>query len=156
MEMNDILNGLNSCDDNCCDSEANNNCCFGNNIGGNPGFNPGNGCGGFGTNCGLGSWIWILLILFYCGCGCGGNGLLGGGTMGNNCCVCCERPKKEKECCCCCCNKAGNAYNGGLLGNCSAYLFLLVILFLCNGWGGNNTGCGGVSPFSSNLGNCCC
>lgn len=140
MEMNDILNGLNSCDDNYCDTEANNNCCCGNNIGGNPGFNP--GCG-----CGLGSWIWILLILFYCG----GSGILGNGTMGNNrCCCdpccdpcCCESQKADN---CCCCN---NTKNGGLLGNCSAYLFLLVILFLCNGWGcgrnganlANNCGC---------------
>ncbi|KFX57074.1 hypothetical protein FDC58_08985 [Clostridium botulinum] len=170
MEMNDILNGLNSCDDNCCDSESNNNCCCGNNIGGNPGFNPGcGGNGGFGTGCGFGSWIWILLILFYCGCGCGGNSFLGGGNnscgCNNNCgCndCCCECPKKE--CCCnnnCCCNSRGNATGGGLLGNCSAYLFLLVILFLCNGWGGCNSGnCGGISPHGTGLGsfasNCCC
>ena len=33
MEMNDILNGLNSCDDDCCDSMSNN-CSCGPNFGG--------------------------------------------------------------------------------------------------------------------------
>ena len=136
MEMNDILNGLNSCDDDCCDSTTDN-CGCGSNFGG-----PGMGCfpGGFGqgsNGCGFGSWIWILLILFYCGCGRNNYGR----RMNDNC--CCE---KKHDCCC----EKGN-YGGGVLGNCSSYLFLLVILFLCNssgraGLGGcglpNNFGCG--------------
>ncbi len=127
MEMNDILNGLNSCDDDCCDSMSDN-CSCGSNFGG-----QGNGCfpGGFGQGaaggCGFGSWIWILLILFYCGCGKGNYG-----RGGNQC--CCE--KKEE----CGCNR-GN-YGGGILSNCSSYLFLLVILFLCNSGGRSNFGGG--------------
>lgn len=156
MEMNDILNGLNSCDDDCCDSTTNS-CSCGPNFGG-PGIGgfPG-GIGGFGPGfaggCGFGSWIWILLILFYCGCGRGGYGRRGG----NECC-CCE--PKCCECCCepkcdCCCNKG----NSGFLSNCSPYLFILVILFLCNnnfnvggfnGCGFNGFG-GGINPFN-NLG----
>ncbi|EHI98888.1 hypothetical protein CDLVIII_2226 [Clostridium sp. DL-VIII] len=159
MEMNDILNGLNSCDDDCCDSTTNN-CSCGPNFGG-PGIGgfPG-GIGGFGPGfaggCGFGSWIWILLILFYCGCGRGGYGRRGGNSCccEPKCCDCCE-------CCCepkcdCCCNKG----NGGLLSNCSPYLFILVILFLCNNnfnGGGFGNGCGfngfggGINPFN-NLG----
>ncbi|MBE6061988.1 MAG: hypothetical protein E7207_00165 [Clostridium butyricum] len=110
MEMNDILNGLNPCDDNCCDSGSDN-CGCGGQMPGN-GF-PGAACLGNGGFC---SWIWILLILFYCGCG--GNGLMGG----NNC-----------GCCNCGC-KGGSLFGGN---SCTAYLFLLVILFLCNG-GVNN------------------
>ena len=134
MEMNDILNGLNSCDDDCSESTSNSFSC-GPSFGG-----QGNGCfpGGFGqggvTGCGFGSWIWILLILFYCGCG---------RKNTNNC--CCEK----KDDCCCDRGRSG----GGILGNCGSYLFLLVILFLCNnsnqsaGFGGgcglpNNFGCG--------------
>lgn len=190
MEMNDILSGLNSCDDNCCD---NNNCCCGG-MGSNPGLAGGSpyglgglnglggfgGCGGFG-NCGLGSWIWILLILFYCGgCGYGNNyGNNNNGCCMNNCCCdccdCCD------DCCCnnCCCNNSYGKNNrncGGLLGNCSCYLFLLVVLFLCNGnfgnlgflgngyggsacggcggFGGPGYGFGGSSPIANGL-NCC-
>lgn len=136
MEMNDILNGINSCDDDCCDSIPDN-CGCAPNFGGS-----GIGCfpGGFGQNltgCGFGSWIWILLILFYCGCG------RNFGRGKYDC--CCE---KKRDCC-----ERGN-YGGGIFGNCSSYLFLLVILFLCNtsngkagfgGFGGmapNNIGCG--------------
>ena len=146
MEMNDILNGLNSCDDDCCDSMSDN-CSCGPNFGGS-----GMGCfpGGFGQGaaggCGFGSWIWILLILFYCGCGKGNYG------RGSN--ECCCHEKKDD----CCCNK-GN-YGGGILGNCSSYLFLLVILFLCNSGGksGFGGGCGlggfgGGSPIG--CGTCC-
>ena len=62
MEMNDILNGLNSCDDDCCDSMPSN-CGCGSNFGG-PGMGgfPG-GCGQGCNGGGFGSWIWILLIL---------------------------------------------------------------------------------------------
>lgn len=148
MEMNDILNGLNSCDDDCSDSMSNS-CSCGPNFGG-PGIGgfPG-GIGGFGqgfTGCGFSSWIWILLILFYCGCG------KGKGGYGHDNCCCHE---KKHDCCCekkydCCCGKG--SYGGGILSNCSPYLFILVILFLCNntnvGFGGgcnpciNNFGCG--------------
>lgn len=127
MEMNDILNGLNSCsDDDCCESIPNN-CSCGPNFAG-PGFGgfPGN-CGqGFGNpcGCGFGSWIWILLILFYCGCG------KNFGRIGSEC--CCE---KKRGCCC----EGGNYGGGGFLSNCSPYLFVLVILFLCNN---NFNGCG--------------
>ena len=83
MEMNDILNGLNSCDDDCCDSMPDS-CGCGPSFGG-PGMG---GCNfGQGSNgCGFGSWIWILLILFYCGCG--KNSMFG---RGNNC--CCEKKR---------------------------------------------------------------
>lgn len=92
---------------------------------------------GGGNGCGFGSWIWILLILFYssgfagnccgcgnnCGCGCGNNCGCG---CGNNCgCGCGNN---------CGCGNANNASN-----SCSQYLFLLVILFLCNS---NCGGCG--------------
>lgn len=149
MEMNDILNGLNSCDDSGCESMSNNNCCCegpgigGPSFGGNCGFGGFNGCG-----CGLNSWIWILLILFYCGCGRSG---LTGGYGGNNNACCCER--KHDDCCGCGGNYGGGLLNSGLLNNCTAYLFLLVILFLCNGFGRNVGGCGGFG----NIGglNCC-
>jgi hypothetical protein len=121
MEMNDILNGINSCDEDCCESRTDS-CSCGPSFGGFP--------GGFGQNitgCGFGSWIWILLILFYCGCGRN----LGRGRYNNNC--CCE---KKNDCC-----DRGN-YGGGLFGNCSSYLFLLVILFLCNTNNGNSGFCG--------------
>lgn len=140
MEMNEILNGLNSCgcNDNVapnCPQQPVGSCCNNNN----------GGCFG-----GFGSWIWILLILFYSG-GFGG----GNGNRGNCCCnkrrrrnCCCE----ENNCCCeennCCCGSGGR----GGLGNCTPYLFLLVILFLCNGSGfGNcgNFGCGNL------FGGCC-
>lgn len=140
MEMNDILNGLNSCDDGCSDSTSNNSCGCGGNIS-SQGF--GGGCGGFGG--GFSSWIWILLILFYSGCGSNGFGGGYGNSGGNNC--CCE--KKQDNCCC---NNTGSGT--GLLGNCSAYLFLLVILFLCNGWGSFGGGFGGqgLGGFTSNCG----
>lgn len=117
MEMNDILNGLNPCEDSAA-SDTSTDCCCGpvNNVPA-AGVNP-VGCGNFG--CGFGSWIWILLILFYCGCGTGFAG-------GNSCC--------ESSC-------GNNGLLGGMFGNCTAYLFLLVILFLCN------------SNFSSIAGNC--
>ena len=91
------------------------------------------GCNGFGGNgnlgCGFGSWIWILLILFYAGQG--GNA----GYAGNSGC-CCNTNNN------CCCGNSGNYGNNGFfggLGNCGGgYLFLLVILFLCNG----SFGCG--------------
>lgn len=145
MEMNDILNGLNSCsDDDCCESTPNN-CSCGPSFGG-PGFGgfPGN-CGqGFGNTCGcgFGSWIWILLILFYCGCG------KSFGRVGNDC--CCE--KKHD----CCCGHGSGSYGGGFLSNCSPYLFVLVILFLCNN---NFNGCGvgqGFGGFGQGMNNCGC
>lgn len=135
MEMNDILNGINSCDDDCCESMSDN-CGCAPNFGG-PGI--GGFPGGFGQNlngCGFGSWIWILLILFYCGCGRN----MGRGRYDNCCC------EKKHDCCC----ERGSGYGGGIFANCSSYLFLLVILFLCNtnnskaGFGGigSNIGCG--------------
>lgn len=144
MEMNDILNGLNSCDDDCCESMSNN-CSCGPNFGGFPG-----GCNfgqGFGNTCGcgFGSWIWILLILFYCGCG--RNRRYG---YGNECCC-----HEEKEECCC-----GRGNYGGILSNCSPYLFILVILFLCNnnfnGCGIGNCGFGGgINPCNLGCGTGC-
>ena len=135
MEMNDILNGLNSCDDDCSESTSNSFSC-GPRFGG-----QGMGCfpGGFSqggvTGCGFGSWIWILLILFYCGCG-------RNNRRGNDC--CCEKKRD------CGCERGG--YGGGILGNCSSYLFLLVILFLCNN-GNQNSGCvGGLNACSNNFG----
>jgi hypothetical protein len=137
MEMNDILNGLNSCDEDCSDSMSNS-CSCGPSFGGPGigGFPGGIGCNvGQGFNnpcgCGFGSWIWILLILFYCGCG------KNFGRIGNDC--GCE---KKHDCC-----RSGN-YGSGFLSGCSPYLFVLVILFLCNntfngcGCAGNNFGCG--------------
>ncbi len=130
MEMNEILNGLNSCG--CNDDVA-------------PHCPPqtiapcNNGCFGFG-----GSWIWILLILFYSG-GFGGGY---GGNRGRK--MCCCKKERKRDCCCkeidCCCDGYGGGYGGGL-GNCTPYLFLLVILFLCNGSSfGNcgNFGCGNL------------
>ena len=137
MEMNEILNGLNlcGCNDNVapnCPSQPIGNCC--NN----------NGCFG-----GFGSWIWILLILFYSG-GFGG----GYGNRGRS--RCCCKESRRRDCCCeeCCCDGGGSGGYGGSggLGNCTPYLFLLVILFLCNGSGfGNcgNFGCGNL------FGGCC-
>ena len=94
------------------------------------------GCGNFG--CGFGSWIWILLILFYAGQG--GNAGYGGNSG------CCCNTKSN-----CCCGNSGNYGNSGLfggLGNCGGgYLFLLVILFLCNG----NFGCGNNVASCGNL-----
>jgi hypothetical protein len=99
MEMNEILNGLNSCES----SDG-----FG-------GINSRRECNeGCGFGNGFGSWIWILLILFY-----------SSGNRGNNCCY--ERKAKHD----CCCNPGSG--NVGGYGNVSGYLFLLVILFLCNG-----------------------
>ena len=92
--------------------------------------------GNFG--CGFGSWIWILLILFYAGQG--GNAGYGGNSG------CCCNTKSN-----CCCGNTGNYGNSGLfggLGNCGGgYLFLLVILFLCNG----NFGCGNNVASCGNL-----
>lgn len=95
------------------------------------------GCGMNG--CGFGSWIWILLILFYAGQGgCGG-------YAGNTGC-CCNSNSKS----CCCGNSGNNGLFGGL-GNCGGgYLFLLVILFLCNG----SFGCGNFGPNAGFNGAC--
>ncbi len=153
MEMNDILNGLSSCEETTSSDSscASDNCCGGQNMGqlglgaGPLGFGGGLG-NGFG--CGFGCWIWILLILFY---SCGGNGLLGGcnnssngyGSCNNSCCnnSCCNN-----SCCCNNGNNNGGGLFGGLFGNCTAYLFLLVILFLCNS-NFNGIGCG--SPYGA-------
>ena len=63
MQMNDIIDGLNSCD--CPTGLQGTN------------FNSVSGCG-------FGSWIWILLILFYSNAGaCGGN--TGYGCAQNSC-----------------------------------------------------------------------
>lgn len=160
MEMNDILNGLNSCGDSCCDRDSDcggfntdtsdMNCEFGSSNGSNSGFsNCGFGNCGFGNcgfgGCGFGSWIWILLILFYGGCG--RNSFLGaGGYNNNNCCCCCKYGSKGKGECCCCNKYGGNNYANGT-GGCSSYLFLLVILFLCNGNFPNN----GIRPFNTGV-----
>ena len=132
--MNDILNGLNSSDDGCSDTSTTTSSCG--SFGFNPGFNNGPGFGGPGFGGGFSSWIWILLILFYGGCGT--NSFLGGGGYGCGRNTCCE-PKRDD---CCYNNNRGNC-GGGIFGNCSSYLFLLVILFICNGFGGNNF----VGPF---------
>ena len=121
MEMNEILNGLNS---------------YGANDGIAPQCPP-QGIQGFNNNCGnnggFGSWIWILLILFYSG---------GFGARNNRC--CCRKERKHD----CCCDDYG--YGGYGTGNCSSYLFLLVILFLCNGCSGSgNIGNGNL------FGGCC-
>ena len=100
------------------------------------------GFNNFGGGCGFGSWIWILLILFYAG---------QGGYGGNTGC-CCNTNSN------CCCGNNGNYGNNGFfggMGNCGGgYLFLLVILFLCNGsFGcGNNFGsCGNNFASCGNL-----
>ncbi|VYU26157.1 hypothetical protein [Clostridium tertium] len=120
MEMNEILNGLNSCggSDNIssqCPPQS--------------GPFSGGGCGGFGGFGGF-SWIWILLILFYCG----GFGGFGGRSSNRGCCkpvkCCCKR--ERKECCC----PVDSGYGNTGFGGCSNWLFLLVILFLCNGCSG--------------------
>ena len=152
MEMNDILNGLNSCSDDDCSESIPNNFSCGQSFGGSGfgGFPGGSGCNvgqgfggqGFGNpcGCGFGSWIWILLILFYCGCGKGSR------RMGNEC--CCE---KKHDCCSGSGNYGGGFLGGGFLSSCSPYLFILVILFLCNnsfngcGVGSGINGCG-VGP----------
>ena len=130
MEMNEILNGLNSCG---CNDNIAPNCPS------QPIAPCNNGCFG-----GFGSWIWILLILFYSG-GFGG----GYGNRGNRCC----NKRRRRDCCCdedpCCCNNSGSGSGG--LGNCTPYLFLLVILFLCNGSGFGNCGNG----FGNLFGGCC-
>jgi hypothetical protein len=108
MEMNEILNSLNSCESS--DSFGSINSrrdCSDEGSGFSNGF--GNGCGN-----GFGSWIWILLILFY-----------SSGNRGNNY----SYDRKGKHDCCC---DSGYGNVGGY-GNVSGYLFLLVILFLCNG-----------------------
>ncbi|MBQ6820537.1 MAG: hypothetical protein IJO26_04485 [Clostridium sp.] len=125
MEMNEILNGLNSCG--CNDDIAAT--CPTQSIGT---YSNNNNNGFFG----FGSWIWILLILFYSGGFTNSNRNNGG---------CCCKKERKRDCCC-----GGN--NGGGLGSCTPYLFLLVILFLCNGTGFSNYGnFGGGSLFSG----CC-
>lgn len=134
MEMNEILNGLNSCG---CNDNVAPQCPpqgIPNNFGG--------GCGGFGGGFGgFGSWIWILLILFYSG------GFGGGRGNNNNSCCCKKQSKKE-----CCCNS--NSGTSGF-GNCGPYLFLLVILFLCNGCSGIGNGNFGNCGNGSLFGGCC-
>lgn len=121
MEMNEILNGLNSCGGN-------------DNIAPQcpPNQGPFCGGGGFGGFGGI-SWIWILLILFYSG-GFGGFGGFGGRSS-SRCCkpmkCCCK--KERKECCCC---PVDSGFGNSGFGGCSNWLFLLVILFLCNGCSG--------------------
>ncbi|MBU5453880.1 hypothetical protein [Caproiciproducens sp. MSJ-32] len=82
MEVNDILNGLNSydCNDRVSPIQNGTNCC--------------------GFNC----WIWILLILFYSG--------------RKN--TCCSRRRRRRD--------------EGVQGiqNSCGFLFLLVLLFICN------------------------
>ena len=108
MQMNDIIDGLNTSDFPTC-----------------PPVGPGS-VGGFSSGCGLGSWIWILLILFYSNQGGYGN-------------------RQVDNCCC------GHENKGF---GCSSYLFLLVILFLCNGCNGN--GCGGFDQgFDGTFGGIC-
>lgn len=141
MEMNEILNGLNSCG---CNDNVAPQCPpqgIPNNFGG--GFG---GCGGFG---GFGSWIWILLILFYSG---GFSGGFGGNRRSN----CCCKKERRRNCCCketeCCCDGGYGSKSGGGLGNCTPYLFLLVILFLCNGSSFGN--CGNLGN-GNIFGGCC-
>lgn len=124
MQMNDIIDGLNSCD-----------------YPAGPPVGPVGvgpiGCGGgFTGGCGLGSWIWILLILFY-----SNQGGYGGHYAVDKCCH-----VKKDRCC-------GSGFGGG-------YLFLLVILFLCNGCQtsgfGPATGFCGFDPgFDGTLGGIC-
>lgn len=116
MEMNEILNGLNSSghEDFSCNSG------FGTSD--NQGCTSGvGGIGGLG-----GSWIWILLILFYT---CSGS-----------------RKKSHNHCC----DDHGYGEMNESKGGCSSYLFLLVLLFLCNG-NRNNNGAGGLG----NIFGCC-
>lgn len=115
MQMNDIIDGLNTCD-----------------YPAGPPVGQGH-CGGFGGGCGLGSWIWILLILFYSNQG----GYGGYGGYG--------RHHGREKCC-------GGRRDSGFCGG--GYLFLLVILFLCNGCSG--FGCGGFDQgFDGALGGIC-
>lgn len=83
MEVNDILNSLNSYD---CNEKA------------SPIQNCNHGCG-------FNSWIWILLILFY------------SGRRRNDCCC----PKRRRS------DVRGIGSESGC-----GFLFLLVILFICN------------------------
>ena len=129
MQMNDIIDGLGSCEY----APVGQGC--GNNIGNCGGF--GNCGGGFG-NCGFGWWIWILLILFYSNQG-------NSGYAGNNC-----------GCCNCGCSNdcCGNGGYGGIFNgggtSCGTWLFLLVILFLCGGC--NNNGFGSGCGFGNGFG----
>lgn len=124
MQMNDIIDGLNSCD-----------------YPAGPPVGPVGvgpiGCGGgFTGGCGFGSWIWILLILFYTNQG--GRGRYGGhGKYHHDDEYYYGRDK----------GRCGGGYCGG-------YLFLLVILFLCNGC--NTIGCCGFDQgFDGALGGIC-
>jgi hypothetical protein len=67
MQMNDIIDGLNSCD-----------CPTGLNAATAANYNNGSGFG-----CGFGCWIWILLILFYSNIQ--GNNYSVGNRSGNSC-----------------------------------------------------------------------
>lgn len=111
MQMNDIIDGLNTCD-----------------FPAGPPVCPG-GIGGFTGGCGFGSWIWILLILFYSNQG--GYG---------------RHPGMDK----CCCVKEDRGFG------CHGYLFLLVILFLCNGCNVGGSVCGGFDQgFDGAFGGIC-
>ena len=72
MQMNDIIDGLNSCDCPTGLQAAN--------------FNNGQGYGF--NNCGFNWWIWILLILFYSNQGYGNAGVANYNNNNNNCCCC--------------------------------------------------------------------
>ncbi|NLL30207.1 MAG: hypothetical protein GX258_04040 [Clostridiales bacterium] len=84
MEVNDILNSLNSYD---CNEKA------------SPIQNCNHGCG-------FNSWIWILLILFYSG-------------------------RRRNDCCCPKRRRRSDVRGIGSESGCG-FLFLLVILFICN------------------------
>ena len=113
--MHDMIDELNDMDcPSYSGSESISNCNYGSN---NYGTNN------YGFGCGFGSWIWILLILFYAGQG-ANTGCCYGNKGSNNC----------------CCGYNNNSNNGSFYGG--GYLFLLVILFLCNGtFGCGNNGC---------------
>lgn len=115
--MHDMIDELNDMDcPSYSGSESISNCNYGSN---NYGTNN------YGFGCGFGSWIWILLILFYAG---------QGGTANTGCCY---GNKGSNNCCC---GYNSNSNNGSFYGG--GYLFLLVILFLCNGtFGCGNNGC---------------
>ena len=56
--------------------------------------------------------------------------------------------RKKDECGC---NRGSSG--SGILGNCSSFLFLLVILFLCNSNNNHNLGfCGGSNLCNNNFG----
>ena len=110
MQMTDIIDGMSPYD---CPTACN----FPGGIYGFGGINS--------LGCGFGSWIWILLILFYAN----SNNLVGAANnMG-----CCHNNSSNA----CCCNGVNAGY-AGCSNGAAAYLFLLVILFLCGSHGNNN------------------